>query len=110
MKKIDKEFSSKGFLFKQIHREGDFAIYERHSETSDVKHYEVIKIQSHNGYAISGQKYPASEFYPSSNSWGSDGFTCSSKSQSYKRLDIMIEHYKIKEEEKIKKETDKKKK
>jgi len=103
MKKIDKEFTSKNFHFKQIHREGDFAIYERHFDGNEKKHYEVVKIQSHNGYAIGGQKYPPSEYYPSSTSWGADGYTCISKENAYKRLDKMIEEHKIREEEKKKK-------
>lgn len=109
MKKIDKEFSSKGFFHKQIHREGNFAIYERFSEAApQKKHYEVVRIQSHNGYAIAGQKYPPSEFYPSSNSWGLEGFTCLSKELAYKRLDKFIEDVKNREEEKKKKEEKKK--
>jgi hypothetical protein len=108
MKKIEKEFTSKNFLLKQIHREGDFAIYERFHETSpDNKHYEVVKIQSHNGYVIAGQKYPASEFYPSSNAWGADGYTCINKKSAYEKLDKMVEDFKIREEEKKKKENKK---
>ena len=105
MKKIDKSFISKNFSHKQIHREGDFAIYERfNNDSPEKKHYEVVKIQSHNGYAIGGQMYPASEYYPSSNAWGSDGYTCVSKENAYKRLDKMVEDHKIREEEKKKKE------
>jgi hypothetical protein len=48
--------------------------------------------------------YPASEFYPSSNGWGSDGYTCISKENAYKRLDKMISELKIREEDKKKKE------
>ena len=105
MKKIEKTFTSKNFNHKQIHREGDFAIYERyHDNTPEKKHYEVIKIQSHNGYAIGGQMYPASEFYPSSNAWGSDGYTCISREKAYERLDKMMQEHKIREEEKKKKD------
>lgn len=92
MKKIDLNFSHKNFIHKQIHREKNYAIYERYFiDTPSKKHYEVVKIQSHNGYAIGGQKYPPSEFYPSSNSWGLYGFTCISKETAYKRFDKLIE-------------------
>lgn len=101
MKKIEKQFTQKGFAFRQLHREQDYAIYERWSEASpDRKHYEVIKIQSHNGYAIGGQSYPPSEFYPSSNSWGMHGFTCLSKENAYKRLEKLIKEDKNRETEK----------
>jgi len=105
MKKIEKTFTSKNFSHKQIHREDNFAIYERfNNDSPENKHYEVVKIQSHSGYAIGGQMYPASEYYPSSNSWGSDGYTCVSKENAYKRLDKIIEDHKIKEEDKKNKE------
>ena len=41
MKKLDKEFESSSFKFKQIHRENMFAIYERHHISSDNKHFEA---------------------------------------------------------------------
>jgi hypothetical protein len=110
MKKIEKEFCQKDFYHKQIHREQDYAIYERWwKDSPEKKHYEVIKIQSHNGYAIAGQKYPPSEFYPGSNSWGLHGFTSVSKEDAYKRLDKLMAEDKIREEERKKKEEKKKK-
>ena len=48
--------------------------------------------------------YPASEFYPSSNAWGSDGYTCISREKAYERLDKMMQEHKIREEEKKKKD------
>ncbi len=109
IKKIDKEFCHKDFFFKQIHREQEYAIYERwFKDTPEKKHYEVIKIQSHNGYAIAGKMYPPSEFYPSANSWGLYGFTSISKELAYKRLDKFISEDKIREEEKRKRENEKK--
>lgn len=90
MKKLDINFESKGFKFKQIHREKNYAIYERQYDTSDIKHYEVIRIQSHNGYEIFGKKIPPSECYPTSNSWGTNGFTCVSRQAAYDRLDRIM--------------------
>ena len=91
MKKINKEFESAGFKYKQIHRENMYAIYERcYSNNINNKHYEVIKIQSHNGIEIAGNKIPPSEFYPSSNSWGVNGFTCLNKEDAYKRIDKIV--------------------
>jgi hypothetical protein len=101
MKKIEKTFTSKSFTHNQIHREEDFAIYERFLDsTPENKHYETIKILSHNGYSIGGQTYPASEYYPSSNGWGVDGFTSVTKKDAYERLDKMISEHKIREEDK----------
>ena len=91
MKKLAESFTEKGFNHKQVHRDGSFAIYCRwRDESPDHKHYEVIRIQSHNGYSLAGKDYPPSEFYPSSNSWGLNGFTCGTKEKAYERLDRMI--------------------
>jgi hypothetical protein len=104
MKKIEKNFTHKGYYFKQFHREGEFAIYERWNElTPERKHYEVVKIQSHNGYALAGKFYPASEFYPSSNSWGMHGFTCINKESAYERFEKLVVEDKNRETEKKKK-------
>jgi hypothetical protein len=91
MKKLDKEFESAGFKYKQIHREDMYAIYERcYSNNINKIHYEAIRIQSHNGIIIAGNKIAPSEFYPSNNSWGLHGFTCLTKQDAYKRLDRMM--------------------
>jgi hypothetical protein len=90
MKKLSKDFESAGFKYKQIYREKDYAIYERHHVSSENKHFEAIKIQSHNGYEIAGNKIPPGECYPTSNSWGTQGFTCLNKKAAYDRLDKMM--------------------
>jgi hypothetical protein len=91
MKKLDEQFESAGFKYKQIHREDLFAIYERgYINTTKDLHYEAIKIQSHNGMEIAGNKIPPSEYYPSSNSWGRHGYTCITKKEAYTRLDKMM--------------------
>lgn len=43
-------------------------------------HVEVVKIGHHNGYPLPGhgteiKMAPAAEFYPSAESWGTNGFT-----------------------------------
>ena len=91
MKKLEKEFESAGFKYKQIHREKNYAIYERkYMDSLSDPHYEAIKILSHNGMEIAGKKLPPSEYYPSSNSWGTNGYTCINKKAAYNRLDRMM--------------------
>ena len=99
MKKLDKEFESAGYKYKQIHREGVYAIYERkHINSTKDPHYEAIKVQSHNGMVIAGNKIPPSEFYPSSNTWGRLGYTCQTKKQAYIRLDKIMKEDEINKE------------
>jgi hypothetical protein len=99
MKKLDKTFTSNGFEFKQIHRENMYAIYERkYIDSKSDPHYEAIKIQSHDGMVIAGNKIPPSEYYPSSNSWGRYGYTCVSRKAAYERLDTMMKEELINKE------------
>jgi hypothetical protein len=75
MKKLEKQFTSKGFEFNQVLRKGNMAIYEKGRAESSNKSYELIYIKSHNGYEIAGNKIPPSEIYPSDSSWGTYGWT-----------------------------------
>ena len=77
MKKLEKKFSKKGFIYTQLKRVGNKAIYSQKREENDAKQlrYEVIVIKSHDGYEIAGNKIPAGEVYPSSTQWGTLGWT-----------------------------------
>lgn len=87
MRALEKEFTSCNFCFKQIFREGMLAVYERRHENGERKHYEAIKIQSHNGYEMNGTKYPPSEYYPSANTWGTNGWTYQTREEAYAKID-----------------------
>lgn len=95
MKKLSEKFDSLGFSFLQIYREDNYAVYERKYIGGENIHYEVIKIQSHNGYEMNGTKYPPSEYYPSANSWGTMGWTCITKEEAYKKIDKIMEQDKL---------------
>lgn len=105
MKQLEKKFESLGFSFSCIHREGIYSIYERKQIQSEYKHYEAIRIQSHNGYEMHGVKYPPSEYYPSANSWGAHGYTCLTKKDAFKRLDKMMEQDKLNKDKNKKNKT-----
>ncbi len=67
------EFTSKGFCFKQVWREGDLAIYEK--SKGNYKGFESIKIKRHDGYQLAGVVIEPAEMYPPSESWGVLAFT-----------------------------------
>lgn len=92
MKKIKKKFEKSNFIFEQLKRVGEFAIYSRYNKDfkKETLHYEVIIIKSHNGYTIAGKNLPPAEIYPSSSSWGSLGFTFSSLNEAEKKLQQLI--------------------
>jgi hypothetical protein len=75
MKILEKELTFGGFNLKQVLRDGKFAIYKQTKKGWKLKRFEVIIIESHNGYDLAGQHFPPSEVYPSSNQWGLKGFT-----------------------------------
>jgi len=86
MKILEKEFAYKGFTFNQLYRDGKFAIYEQSKEDYEVKKYEVIVIESHNGYDLAGQHFPPAEMYPSSTQWGVKGFTLDSYEDALNKI------------------------
>ena len=93
MSKIPKIFRSNNFAFEQLKRLDNIAIYGKFKEDfkKETYHYEVIVIQSHNGYYIKESYVPPSEFYPSSQSWGLSGFTFRSLEDAEKKFEQLIE-------------------
>lgn len=76
-----REYTRHGITRRVTHRKGNIAIAR-----SDYDH-EVIIVQSHKGRVIAGKEIPPSEYPPSSEQWGSKGWT-------YRTLDEAIEKYK----------------
>jgi len=68
------EFRLLGFEYTQLKRLGDVAIY-RQSKKGLPDGYEVVRIQKHEAFSAFGKDFPAGESYPSSQQWGSDGWT-----------------------------------
>jgi len=51
------------------------AVFERQGKGHSNPHFETVVIGSHNGYVIAGVRIEPAETYPSSEQWGSKGFT-----------------------------------
>jgi hypothetical protein len=96
LKILEESFTSKGFKFQQVKRDGDVAVYKKQLDDpeSDSSHYEVIAIKKHNGYEIAGVKVPPSEMYPSDSQWGDWAFTCTSIEDANKRFDCLQDKFK----------------
>ena len=73
MKTLPIEFTKNGFQYRQLARDGNAALYSQ--TKGDFGAYEVFAIQSHNGREIAGKLIPPAEFGPSSEEWGSKGWT-----------------------------------
>ena len=89
MKELAQTLQIGGFDLKQIKRDGNKAIYEKTKKNMKFISYEVIKIGSHTGYELGGQRIEAAETYPSNSQWGRAGWTYNtieSAETHYKRL------------------------
>jgi hypothetical protein len=81
------EFTLKGFNYRQIAREENWAVYEQRWRDSENVCYEVVRIRREEATTFpSGRSYPAREVYPPSEAWGTDGFTLTDKDAAFKKL------------------------
>lgn len=115
MKKLETEFTYKSFRYKQIQREGRFAIYEQwlrdryvvdrlpnDPPEGDILYgYEVIVIGELEAAWIVDRDYPEREMYPSSEQWGDEGFTYRELSKANEKFEQLKKKYKFIKENKI---------
>jgi hypothetical protein len=86
-KTIPTQFKKKGFVYTQLKREGNRAIFQQTRAGSALNNYEVVKIGKHNGYLMGGVMIEPAETYPGSSLWGITGWTCTSIDDAMKRYD-----------------------
>jgi hypothetical protein len=91
-KPLPKEFHRDGFTYRQIAREADTAIYEQRwtgcAEPSVC--YEIIRVKRREGFEINGRFIEPAEVYPSSESWGVDGWTVQDKETAFCKLQELV--------------------
>lgn len=76
MKPIETEFKRSGFEFKQMWRVGPVAIYgKKKPEWKDFFTFEVVVIREQKAWEAFGRVFEAKEAYPSSEQWGTFGWT-----------------------------------
>jgi hypothetical protein len=87
-KPLPVEFRSGGLNYRQIAREGMWAIYEQTwSSRSDPRVcYEAIRIRRREGFQIDGRLVEPAETYPKTDAWGVDGFTFTDKDAAFAKL------------------------
>jgi len=79
-------FTLGDFNYRQVAREGNWAIYEQRWPGSENVCYEVIRIRQEEATTFpSGRSYPAREAYPPSETWGVDGFTLTDKGAAFNK-------------------------
>lgn len=76
MKPLPDTYDKEGFTHRVLERDGQVALIEKRTKPENrVIGYEVIVIQSHEGYDVMGRVVPPSEFPPRSEEWGTYGFS-----------------------------------
>lgn len=96
MQKLDK-IITKGLdnSLHQVRREGEFAIYEMMvgNKPTRAPMYEVIHIRHCKEREMFGKVYPEREVYPSSESWGTHGWTATSLERANNLLEEKSQKY-----------------
>ena len=87
------EYTKNGYRFTLVKRQGNIAIFrgEYIEAPSIAGHFEVIRIQSHNGREVHGKWCEPTEYPPSNNQWGADGFTCMRRERAEERFAELVE-------------------
>ena len=75
MEPLPLRFRDRGFFYEQLDRQGDVALYTQTNHAGIVR-YEVVRIRIQREHTWpDGTTTPEKEAYPSSNSWGTLGWT-----------------------------------
>ena len=81
MEPLPLSFRDRGFLYEQVERQGEVALYSQTNHSGIVR-YEVIRIRIQREHTWpNGTTTPEKEAYPGSNSWGTLAWTFFSKSR-----------------------------
>jgi hypothetical protein len=85
---LPKEFCSGGFIYRQIAREHDRAIYAQtwNNALNRSCCYEVIRIRRRDGFHIGGKLVEPAAVYPSAEARGADGCTIQRKGDAFAKL------------------------
>ena len=88
-------FTKSGFTFEQVERRGNLAVFRKAKKSGKSASFETVKITSHDGYTIAGVAIPPGECYPSSEKWGTHGFTFRDPSAALAKM-AQLETFKTK--------------
>ena len=95
MKTLETTFTKNGFAFEQVERRGNFAVFRKAKPGRKSQSFETVKITRHDGYTIAGVTIPPGECYPSSEQWGTHGFTFNNPIAALAKMS-QLESFKLK--------------
>jgi hypothetical protein len=90
MRPLATQFKKDGFDHKVIRREKMIAIVEKTHKDCTTPSYEVVRVQTHQGYEIMGRVVEPSEFMPRTAEWGIHGFTYMDLESAEKKFRQML--------------------
>ena len=87
-KPLPKEFRRDGFIYRQVAREKDAAIYEQtwNGCRNPSVSYEVVRVRRRDGFQIGDRVIEPAEVYPNSEAWGLDGFTVTDRDAAFAKF------------------------
>ena len=89
---LETEFYSRGFCHKLVKRAGFVATYARfrRSDPEQVIHYEVVVIRTQKAHTHNEIEYPAREVYPTSEQWGTYGWTYRDEGHARAKFEVLL--------------------
>jgi len=83
------KFRQSGFTFTQLQRVGDVAIYGQ-TKGKQSPAFEVVIIRRREASIAFGHEFPATEYYPKSEDWGTYGFTYLTLKETERKLRKLV--------------------
>jgi hypothetical protein len=90
---LSTEFAYSGFGLTQVKRIGNVAIYKQ-TKGKQSPAYEVVIIRNAESKTAFGHEFPAAEYYPRSEDWGTYAFTYSALAEVERKFEKLLRHAK----------------
>lgn len=84
MDTVPQKFTSNGYDYVQVRRDGKRAIFEQRRKGTVIA-WEVVEIKQLPATTIFGKAYPEREGYPSNEDWGTLAWSCSTLERALER-------------------------
>lgn len=96
MKILQQKLKKDGFNFTQIKRYNDIVVYKKTKPGTKIENWEVCYVQNHGDFFVKDKKkgmeikIEASESLPSSNTWGTLGWSYTTENDAFEKFDELV--------------------
>lgn len=91
MKTLPNSWKRNGFKHTVLRRDGMVALVERQHSAVSLPHWEVVKIRVSPEKLVGERAYTEAEVYPSSERWGTDGWTYTTLEDAMAKFDELTQ-------------------